>query len=141
MHRTRFTRLAALTLAATSVAVSSAVMAASPAQARPIECSLYTYISKESQQLYARAEVNCPQMEHYSISLQIFREDFFGPTPVASEYKGTYHSGYDYVGTSEPCSDVQTNKKYHALAVLYDTTYIKPIDVKDHESPSVQGHC
>lgn len=139
VRRSKTMRLAAGSIAAASLAVSGVLLPASPAVAAVDDCTLETTIYRESQGLYARAEVNCPQRENYSVHVQIYREDWFGSTEVAGEYKTTQHAGYDYVGASEPCSDVQTNKKYRAYGRLKQAGL--GIDEKTHESATVQGHC
>lgn len=141
MRKGRTIRLAALSAVTASLAVSGALVPASPAAARPADCSLHVRISPDPGSMYARAEVNCPQKEHYAISIVIRREDPIGNRNVAENYKGRHQQGYDYLSTSEPCSDVQTNRKYHAHGYLYDTRFGPPIEVKDVKTRSVSGHC
>lgn len=91
--------------------------------------------------MYARAEVNCSNKEHFAIDVDIYREDTGPDGQVAHAYKGYHASGYTYLSTSEPCSDVQTNKRYYAKATLFDTRFGPGIDVKETQSGTVSGHC
>lgn len=141
MRRKRTARLTAMSVVAMSLATVGALLPASPASARPHDCSLSVKISKDPGSMYARADVNCRNKEHFAISIVIRREDFLRNANVAENYKGFHASGYTYLSTSEPCGDVQTNKKYHAHAYLYDTRFGPPVEVKDVKSASVSGHC
>ena len=88
------------------------------------------------------AGVSCDRPEHYSVYVYLRREDRFSNPPVA---EGEAHSrgraGFVYAAATEPCSDVQTNKTYHATARVMDTTYYYPIEVKTGKSVSYWGHC
>ncbi|WP_329084270.1 hypothetical protein [Streptosporangium sp. NBC_01469] len=137
----KFFRAAGLSVA-TAVAVAGVLVPASPASARPHDCSLSVRLSPDPGSMYARADVNCANTERYAVQIIIRREDGWqGNSNVAEAYAGRNRKGYDWLSTSEPCSDVQTNKKYHAHAYLYDTRAGYPIEVKDVKSSSITGHC
>jgi hypothetical protein len=125
------------------LATTGVVLPAPQASARPIDCSLTADLfNAGSAGMNARAMVYCTKPEHYSVYLYLEREDGWTNTPVAKgkgESKGK--SGWIYAYANEPCSDLQTNKTYRARAVLYDTTYHYPIEVKDFKSRSYRGHC
>ncbi|NJP35869.1 hypothetical protein [Micromonospora thermarum] len=140
-RRKRRLRLAAMSVAAMSLAAAGALVPASPASARPHDCSLSVKISKDPGSMYARADVNCRNKEHFAIRISIYRDDWHGNSSVASRYKGFHASGYTYLSTSEPCSDVDPKKKYHAIAKLYDTRFGPAVEVKDVKSTTVSGHC
>jgi hypothetical protein len=84
--------------------------------------------------------VSCPRPEHYAIDIDVFREDRLFDTQVAHAYRGYYDTG-NSLTTVEPCSDVQTNKTYHARATLFDTRFGPAVEIRDVESASVWGHC
>lgn len=135
-------RASGMVAAALTLATSGLIMGASSAQARPIDCSLSITMERHSNGLGSRAWVNCPRPEHYTVYVYLYREEWYGNDLVAqgkrdSNGAGGALSAYAF----EPCSDLQTNRKYHATAVLYDTTYHYPIEVKDTQSGSYTGHC
>jgi hypothetical protein len=131
--------LSAATMAA--VAVGSLV-AASPASARPIDCSVDVDYVQASNGIVGRGHVYCTKPEHLTVRVYIRREDWYGNTVVASgqgESKG--RQGWTHAEAFEPCSDVSTSKKYFTHVYVDDTTYGYPLEVKDVESFSYSGHC
>lgn len=136
-------RAAGLSAATAALALIGAVTPAAPAAAIPKDCSLSVRISADPGSMYARADLNCAKPETYWIDIIIYRHDgILGAVKVAEkEVKRTNHQGLDWLSTSEPCSDVQTNRQYSAKAYLYDARFEYPIEVKDVSSPKKQGHC
>lgn len=130
-----------MTVAVATLAGSGVLLAGSPAQARPKDCSLSVKISPDKGAMYARADVKCKKKEHFAIKIIIRRKDFGTNAPVATSYKGYHKSGYTFRSTTEPCKDVSTKKKYFAHAYLYDTRFGYPIEVKDIKSNTIKGHC
>ncbi|MEU7905255.1 hypothetical protein [Actinoplanes sp. NPDC049118] len=140
------TRMATISTLAAALVVSAVVLPASPASARPKDCSLAVRISPDQGAMYARADVNCKNVEKFEVEVHIERLDSIlgidSWKPVARGFKGFNKSGYSWVSTTEPCSDVQTTKKYRAHAVLYDKRLPGPgIEVKDELSGQIRGHC
>jgi hypothetical protein len=115
------------------------MVTASPAAARPYDCSLRVTINRVGAGMSGTGYVSCPGREHYAIDVDVYREEAFDSL-VAHAYKGFYDSGNSLTAL-EPCSDVQTSKTYHARAKLFDTRFGPPIEVKDAKSSSVRGHC
>jgi hypothetical protein len=127
-------------LAASLVAASLSIFAiASPAAARPHDCSLRATLNRVGAGVSGSGYVSCARSEHYAIRIYVFREEAFDSS-VAHAYKGYYDTG-NSLTTLEPCSDVQTSKTYHAKAILYDTRFGPPIEVKEAKSSSAWGHC
>lgn len=117
---------------------------ASPASARPIDCSLtVTLINAGSSGLNGKASVYCSKPEHLTVYINIYREDALGHGATVASGKGDSNGrqGWTYATANEPCSQLQTTKKYHAVARVDDTTYHIPIEVKDAQTPSYKGHC
>ncbi|GAA5042528.1 hypothetical protein HNP84_002146 [Thermocatellispora tengchongensis] len=125
----------------TAAALLVTLVPAAPAAARPADCSIVARISPDPGSMYARAEVNCPKKEHFSVTIRIRRDDWHGNTVVATRYKGTHHQGFFSLSTSEPCSDVEPGKKYFAEAELNDTRFGPPIEIRTVKSRTVSGHC
>ncbi|MFI8194876.1 hypothetical protein ACIF8T_40355 [Streptomyces sp. NPDC085946] len=135
-------RTSGMAAAILTLATSGVIMTASSAQARPIDCSLSITIERHTSELGARAWVNCPKPEHYTVNVYLYRDEWYGNDLVAQGKRDSNGAGGALSAyAAEPCSDLQTNKKYYARAVLYDTTYSYPIEVKDTQSGSYWGHC
>ncbi|MEU8205896.1 hypothetical protein [Streptosporangium sp. NPDC049046] len=143
MSKGRFMfRAAKFSAAIVAMAAAGVLLPVSPASARPIDCNLTVNLVKVSEGFNAAANVYCSKGEHYTAYVYIRREDTFGNSVVASgKVDSNGKSGWFHARASEPCSDVQTNKKYHAHGYIYDTTYGYPIEVKDFKTSSVTGHC
>jgi hypothetical protein len=128
-------------LAAAAV-TAGLVVPASPAAARPIDCSLAVGVHQISVGLEGRAKVYCSQPEHYTVHVSLFREDGWFDGLVATGIgRSNGRAGSVFAFAVEPCSDVQTNKTYYARGRVEDTTYYYPIEVKVAVSSSVWGHC
>lgn len=136
-------RAIGLSAAATAIAAIGVVLPGSPASARPIDCSLTVVVERVTDYgLQARAKVVCPSPEHFTVHVYLRREDRLS-NPVVDHGSGDSNGGRGpvYAYATEPCSDVQTNKTYHATAKIMDTTYHYPIEVKEAKSDSVRGNC
>ncbi len=143
LKRTAFRRAGLISIATALAATAAMIVNVPSASARPIDCSLSVRLHKDPGGLYARADVNCPTPETYYLEVLIYRKDLFGSSTIVaeSEVKRTNRRGLDWIGTTEPCSDVQTTKSYHAAAFLYDGRFQVPIEVKDAGTGTVKGHC
>jgi hypothetical protein len=137
-------RVTGLSAAAFVLAITGVVLPVPLASAKPYDC-LFTVnlVPVGADGLNAGASVYCPRPEHLSVAVLIIRDDGWGGGRIVA--KGQGHSrgrqGWTHAHANEPCSDVQTNRKYRATGVLYDTTYKYPIDVKDFTTSSYTGHC
>lgn len=136
-------RTAGLSAATLALATAGALIPASPASARPADCSLtVNLIQAGSGGLNARANVYCTNAETYTVLVYLYRKDTLRNALVAWG-KGDYnkHRGWGYAHANEPCSDVSTSKTYYARAVLKDTRFGPGIEVKDAKTGNIRGHC
>jgi hypothetical protein len=134
--------VAALTVGATIVALGTLVPA-SPASAIPADCSIRAYITTLGTGVLGVAEAQCRRNEgQRGIDVDIYRSGFLGWTQVAHKYVKRNGAGIFRITTLEPCSDADTDRKYKARAALFDERFPgPPIEIRDVDSNTVQGHC
>jgi hypothetical protein len=138
MRKRRIVSLTALSAAAASFFV---LTTASPAAARPADCSFRVTMNRVGAGITGSVYVGCSAQEHFAVRVSVIREDRFTGANVASVYQGFHATGASLTAL-EPCSDVQTNKTYHATGWLYDTRIpLGGIEVKKVSTASLWGHC
>ncbi|GAA1859130.1 hypothetical protein [Asanoa iriomotensis] len=129
-------------LAVGITALAGVVLPASPASARPIDCSLTAVLYQSPAGLQASGQVYCSTPETYNLMVYLYRRDFLVGTVVAQAVVGrNNYQGYTTAYAVEPCSALQTNKQYDAKIALDDTRFGPGIRVKEIITNKVWGHC
>ncbi|WP_147315767.1 hypothetical protein [Asanoa ferruginea] len=124
------------------MALAGVLLPASPAAARPIDCSLTAVLYQSPAGLQASGQVYCSTPETYDVKVYLYRRDWCCGTVVASSVVGrNNYAGYTTAYAVEPCSDLQTDKQYDAKIALDDTRFGPGIRVKEIITNKVTGHC